>query len=114
MSDRPAVRPTPVSGFPEWLPHVRLVELRWLDAIRAAFERYGFCSVETPSAERLDVLLSKGDTSKEVYALGRVHDADQGPTGDDHWLSVLLPHHLLELCCGLLPALATGAGVSVR
>ncbi|TQM80822.1 histidyl-tRNA synthetase [Saccharothrix saharensis] len=88
MSDRPAVRPTPVSGFPEWLPHVRLVEPRWLDAIRAAFERYGFCSVETPSAERLDVLLSKGDTSKEVYTLGRVHDGDQDPTGDDSRLGL--------------------------
>ncbi|QQQ77461.1 histidine--tRNA ligase [Saccharothrix sp. 6-C] len=81
MSDQPAVRPAPVSGFPEWLPHVRLVELRWLDAIRAAFERYGFCSIETPAAERLEVLLAKGETSKEVYTLGRAQGSDEGQLG---------------------------------
>lgn len=81
MSDQPVVRPAPVSGFPEWLPHVRLVELRWLDGIRAAFERYGFCSVETPAAERLEVLMAKGETSKEVYTLGRVQGSDDGQLG---------------------------------
>ncbi|MEU4768632.1 histidine--tRNA ligase [Actinosynnema sp. NPDC023794] len=81
MTDQPVVRPVPVSGFPEWLPHVRLVELRWLDGIRAAFERYGFCSVETPAAERLEVLMAKGETSKEVYSLGRAQGSDDGQLG---------------------------------
>ncbi|MEV8442973.1 histidine--tRNA ligase [Actinosynnema sp. NPDC051121] len=82
MTDQPASRPpAPISGFPEWLPHVRLVELRWLDAIRTAFERYGFCSIETPAVERMDVLLSKGETSKEVYALGRAQGSDEGQLG---------------------------------
>ena len=71
MTDQPVVRPAPISGFPEWLPHVRLVELHWLDNIRTTFESYGFCSIETPAAERMDVLLSKGETSKEVYTLTR-------------------------------------------
>jgi histidyl-tRNA synthetase len=79
MSDQQLVRPAPVSGFPEWLPEVRLVELRWLDQIRAAFERYGFCSVETPSVEALEVLMAKGETSHEVYALRRL----QAEPGDD-------------------------------
>ncbi|MCE6993350.1 histidine--tRNA ligase [Saccharothrix sp. S26] len=79
MSDQPAVRPTPVSGFPEWLPHVRLVEQRRLDDIRATFERYGFCSIETPAAERLDVLLSKGETSNEVYTLTRAQSTTAQP-----------------------------------
>jgi histidyl-tRNA synthetase len=73
------VRPVPVSGFPEWLPEVRAVEQRWLDRIRAAFERYGFCSVETPSVEALDVLAAKGETSQQVYALRRL----QAEAGDD-------------------------------
>ncbi len=30
----------------------------------------------------------------------------------ERWLSVLPAHHLLELCCGVLPALCTGATVS--
>jgi histidyl-tRNA synthetase len=79
MTDQQVVRPLPISGFPEWLPEVRLVELRWLDLIRATFERYGFCSIETPAAETLDVLLAKGETSQEVYTLRRL----QADAGDD-------------------------------
>ncbi|MFC3999481.1 histidine--tRNA ligase [Nocardiopsis sediminis] len=79
MSDQRVVRPTPISGFPEWLPEIRSVELRWLDHIRAGFERYGFASVETPSVENLDVLLAKGETSQEVYTLHRL----QADAGDD-------------------------------
>ncbi|KPM57187.1 histidine--tRNA ligase [Frankia sp. CcI49] len=76
MADAPVVRPTLVSGFPEWLPDVRMVELRWLDTIRASFERYGFCSVETPSVEALEALMAKGETSQEVYTLRRLQATD--------------------------------------
>jgi histidyl-tRNA synthetase len=79
MTDQQVVRPLPISGFPEWLPEVRLVELHWLDLIRATFERYGFCSIETPAAEALDVLLAKGETSQEIYTLRRL----QADVGDD-------------------------------
>jgi histidyl-tRNA synthetase len=71
--------PQPISGFPEWLPPVRLAELRWLDAIRATFERYGYTSIETPAVEELDTLLAKGETDKEIYAVTRLQgegDAD--------------------------------------
>jgi histidyl-tRNA synthetase len=79
MSSQQLVKPSPISGFPEWLPEVRLVELQWIDRIRGAFERYGFCSLETPSVESLEVLLAKGETSQEVYTLGRLQDE-----ADDH------------------------------
>ncbi|GAA3748821.1 histidyl-tRNA synthetase [Spinactinospora alkalitolerans] len=79
MSEQRIVRPTPISGFPEWLPQIRSVEQRWLDHIRAGFERYGFASVETPSVEALDVLMAKGETSQEVYTLHRL----QADAGDD-------------------------------
>jgi histidyl-tRNA synthetase len=65
-------KPKAISGFPEWLPEYRTVELRWLDHIRATFERYGFTSIETPCAEELDVLLAKGETDKEIYTLTRL------------------------------------------
>lgn len=52
-----------------------MVELHWIDQIRAAFERYGFCSLETPSVELLDVLQAKGETSQEVYTLRRLQSA---------------------------------------
>ncbi|MDS1272489.1 histidine--tRNA ligase [Lipingzhangella sp. LS1_29] len=74
MSEQRIIRPTPISGFPEWTPEIRSVEQRWLDHIRAGFERYGFGSVETPSVEPLDVLMAKGETSNEVYTLHRLQE----------------------------------------
>ena len=70
----------PLSGFPEWLPLGRLVELHVLDVLRHTFELHGFASVETRSVEPLDQLLRKGETSKEVYVLRRLQeqaDAEQ-------------------------------------
>jgi len=58
-------KPRPISGFPEWLPEYRAVEVQWMDKIRRVFENYGFCSIETPSVEEIDALLGKGgDTEK--------------------------------------------------
>lgn len=75
MSEQKIYKPKPVSGFPEWLPEYRAIELKWMDKIRAVFERYGFCSIETPSVEEIDALLAKGgETEKEIYTLGRIHD----------------------------------------
>ncbi|MFC8191353.1 histidine--tRNA ligase [Cellulomonas sp. NPDC057328] len=70
-------RPTPLSGFPEWLPEGRLVEQHVLDTLRHAFELHGFAGIETRAVEPLDQLLRKGETSKEVYVLRRLQeDAD--------------------------------------
>ncbi len=71
-------KPSPVSGFPEWLPEVRRAELFWFDHIRTIFEQYGFCPIETPSVEALDILNAKGedegdDVDKEVYVIDRLH-----------------------------------------
>ena len=67
-------KPKPISGFPEWLPEVRAVELAWLDKIRAVFESYGYCSIETPAVEELEVIAAKGeDVDKEIYVLERLH-----------------------------------------
>lgn len=74
MTDKKKIyKPNPVSGFPEWLPEVRLVEQQWLDRIRATFESYGYCSIETPAVEELDVITAKGgDADKEIYVLERL------------------------------------------
>ncbi|AGH98218.1 histidine--tRNA ligase [Micavibrio aeruginosavorus] len=69
-------KPRPVTGFPEWLPEVRLVEQQWFDHIRRVFESYGFCSIETPSVEELDVLRAKGEVDKEIYVIERLHKDD--------------------------------------
>lgn len=76
MSDR-VYKPKAISGFPEWLPEYRAVELEWLDKIRRVFESYGFCNIETPIVEELDALSAKGgETEKEIYVLNRLHADD--------------------------------------
>ena len=72
----------PISGFPEWLPPQRMIEQYVLDRIRATFELYGFAPLETRAVEPLDTLLSKGETSKEVYLLRRLQE-DADARGDD-------------------------------
>ncbi len=67
-------KPKAISGFPEWLPEYRAVELEWLDRIRRVFESYGFCNIETPIIEDLEALSAKGgETEKEIYVLNRLH-----------------------------------------
>ena len=115
------VRPAAISGFPEWLPEVRLVELRWLDQIRTAFERYGFCSIETPAVEALEVLMAKGETSHEVYALRRLQAEpgdDSGRLGLHFDLTVPFARYDGEAAVRVRPdrtlLLATGRGVRER
>jgi histidyl-tRNA synthetase len=74
-------RPTPLSGFPEWLPAERIVEQRVLDRIRRTFELWGFSPLETRAVEPLTDLLRKGEIDKEVYVLRRLQ-ADPEADGD--------------------------------
>jgi histidyl-tRNA synthetase len=75
-------RITPLSGFPEWLPGQRAVELRVLDRLRETFELHGYASLETRAVEPLEQLLRKGETSQEVYLLRRLQ-ADPSADADD-------------------------------
>lgn len=74
-------KPTPLSGFPEWLPDGRIVEQHVLDTLRHTFELHGFAGIETRAVEPLDQLLRKGETSKEVYVLSRLQE--EGPDQPD-------------------------------
>jgi len=69
-------RPVPLSGFPEWLPEGRAVETHLLEVLTSTFELYGYAGIETRAVEPLDALLSKGETSKEVYVLRRLQAED--------------------------------------
>ena len=70
-------RITPLSGFPEWLPHQRLAEQALVHAVQDVFELHGFVPIETRAVEPLDQLLRKGETDKEIYLLRRLQaDAD--------------------------------------
>jgi histidyl-tRNA synthetase len=73
-------RPTPLSGFPELLPTQRHVEQHVVARLAETFELHGFANVETRAVEPLDQLLTKGETSKEVYVLRRLQ-AEEGDSG---------------------------------
>lgn len=69
-------KPTPLSGFPEFLPADRVVEQQVIATLARTFELHGFGNIETRAVEPMDQLLRKGETSKEVYVLKRLHDTD--------------------------------------
>ncbi|MFJ9315683.1 histidine--tRNA ligase [Pimelobacter simplex] len=71
-------KPTPLSGFPEFLPAQRFVEQEVIATLARTFELHGFGNVETRAVEPMEQLLRKGDTSKEVYVLRRLQEEDGG------------------------------------
>ncbi len=88
----------PLTGFPEWSPEERAVELIVLDRVRAIFESFGYVSIETRSVEPLDVLLKKGDTDKEIYVVKRLHAAadDDSTLGLHYDLTVPLSRYVVQ------------------
>jgi histidyl-tRNA synthetase len=93
-------RIAPLSGFPEWLPDQRIAEQYVIDHLRTTFELYGFAPLETRAIEPLSQLLRKGDTSKEVYVLRRLHEegaeVDEGSLGLHFDLTVPFARYVLE------------------
>src|SRR5699024_529276 len=67
-------RKTSLSGFHEWLPEERLVELHVLNTLAEVFELHGFSNIETRAVETLGTLLRKGEIDKEVYTVSRIHE----------------------------------------
>ncbi len=90
---------TPLSGFPEFLPAERLLELHFLDTVREVFELHGFAPLETRAVEPVQRLLGKGgDADKEIYGIHRLAgepgtDADLGLHFD---LTVPFARYVLE------------------
>jgi len=88
-----------LSGFPEFLPAERNVELIVLDHLRTVFELHGFASIETRAVETMDQLLRKGEIDKEVYVLRRLQagegDSDSG-MGLHFDLTVPFARYVLE------------------
>src|SRR3954471_7595214 len=67
------VRPALLKGFDqEFLPSEQLQFNALVELIQRNFERFGFLPIPTPSAERIEVLTSKGGAEKEIYALSRL------------------------------------------
>jgi histidyl-tRNA synthetase len=93
-----ANRPKPLSGFPEFTPSGRIVEQRVLASLAATFELHGFGSIETRAVEPLDQLARKGEITKEVFSVRRLHAS--ADTADDlglHFdLTVPFARYVLE------------------
>ena len=65
-----------------------MVEREILKIIEQTFELHGFPGIETRAVEPLDQLLSKGETSKEVYTLSRLQAQDEPATSKDKTLGL--------------------------
>ncbi|HKF31844.1 MAG TPA: ATP phosphoribosyltransferase regulatory subunit, partial [Jatrophihabitantaceae bacterium] len=95
------MRPSPLSGFPEFLPAQRIVELHVIETVRETFELHGFASIETRAAEPLEQLLRKGEIDKEVYVLRRLQAEQEETPGQStlglHYdLTVPFARYVLE------------------
>lgn len=92
-------RPRALSGFPEFLPAQRMIEQAVIDSLRETFELHGFASIETRAVEPMAALTRKGEITKEVYVVRRLHAAAD-EVGDDlglHFdLTVPLARYVLE------------------
>ena len=93
-----ANRPKPLSGFPEFTPAGRIVEQRVLASLAATFELHGFGSIETRAVEPLEQLSRKGEITKEVFAVRRLHaSADAADDLGLHFdLTVPFARYVLE------------------
>jgi len=88
----------PISGFPEYLPAGKEVERQVIDALRATFELHGFAGISTRSMEPLEQLSRKGEITKEVYVVRRLHaTADAADEMGLHFdLTVPFARYVLE------------------
>lgn len=94
-----ATKTNPLSGFPELLPSARVVEREVVASLATSFELHGFANIETRAVEPVDVLLGKGETSKEIYLLRRLHDEsgdDESGLGLHFDLTVPFARYVLE------------------
>lgn len=82
---------------------------RWPETSRGVEDPAVLVWTSGTSGEPKGVTLSLANLA---YVIERSSEV-QGTGPDARWLSVLPPTHLLELCCGLLPALAAGSTVFV-
>ncbi len=73
MNEKTKVVPKTPRGFVEYLPEDQILFNEMFQKIRSVYERFGFIPVETPAAERTEILLAKGggETDKQIYRLAK-------------------------------------------
>ncbi|MEZ2279337.1 MAG: histidine--tRNA ligase [Microcoleus sp.] len=85
-----------LSGFPEWTPEVRYVEVMWLDRIRKVYESYGYTSIETPAVELLEILQAKGEIDKEIYLIKKPYEGSKEEYGLHYDLTVPFARYVAQ------------------
>jgi histidyl-tRNA synthetase len=86
-----------ISGFPEWLPSVRLQEERFIAVIREQYQLYGFTPIETPAVERWDVLTAKGGVQRQIFSVGKPEEgAAEADLGLHFDLTVPLARYVVQ------------------
>jgi histidyl-tRNA synthetase len=76
-------KPTPLSGFPEFLPAQRVVEREVIASLEHTFELHGFANIETRVVEPVERLAKGGEVDKEIYVLRRLQAADEETAAKD-------------------------------
>lgn len=67
MTDR--IEPRILQGFRDYLPETMMPRERIMETARRVYRSYGFCPIDTPALELLDVLTGKGseETDRQIY-----------------------------------------------
>ena len=88
----------PISGFPEWLPNLRLQEERFIDTIREQYQLFGFTPIETAAVERFNVLTAKTAMQRQIFTLGRPEEgeAEESDLGLHFDLTVPLARYVVQ------------------
>jgi histidyl-tRNA synthetase len=63
------ITPRTLKGFRDFLPEIMLPRERLIETATEVFRSYGFCPIDTPALEYLEILLGKGseETDKQLY-----------------------------------------------
>ena len=63
------ITPRTLKGFRDFLPDLMLPRERLIETATQVFRSYGFCPIDTPALEYLEILQGKGgaETDKQLY-----------------------------------------------
>ena len=63
------IQPRTLQGFRDFLPAAMIPRERLMEAARRVYRSYGFCPIDTPTLEYLEILTGKGsdETDRQIY-----------------------------------------------
>ncbi len=66
---RKLIEPRTLKGFRDFLPEMMIPRETLIERVKKVYRNYGFCPIDTPVLEYLDVLMGKGsdETDKQLY-----------------------------------------------